>query len=199
MNPTTFIEGTYGFIRNQLAGGGVDRRHPCTGGILVNDVGEPADEPAGLSAALPECGRRRSALLRLRRAERSEPGLVGRHAGSTCRRRSAGAAAMQGTAGVGDLPGPPNQLFPGFLNINRTQDVAISLTKVCGRAHDARPGFYNNHSFKAQNTGAGGVANLGFQGYVELRQRHQQRPRHRLRLRQRGGRRLHAVPPAGRS
>jgi hypothetical protein len=29
-------------------------------------------------------------------------------------------------------------------------------------------GFYNNHSFKAQNTGAGGVANLGFQGYVNF-------------------------------
>ena len=31
-----------------------------------------------------------------------------------------------------------------------------------------KAGFYNNHSFKAQNTGAGGVANLGFQGYVNF-------------------------------
>ena len=68
---------------------------------------------------------------------------------------------------MGALPGPPNQLFPGFLNINRTQDVAISLTKVWG-AHTIKAGFYNNHSFKAQNTGAGGVANLGFQGYVNF-------------------------------
>ena len=74
---------------------------------------------------------------------------------------------MQGTAGVGALPGPPNQVFPGFLNINRTQDVAISLTKVAGRTR-CKAGFYNNHSFKAQNTGAGGVANLGFQGYVNF-------------------------------
>src|SRR5438093_6107836 len=28
--------------------------------------------------------------------------------------------------------------------------------------------FYNNHSFKAQNTGAGGLANLTFQGYVNF-------------------------------
>ena len=76
-------------------------------------------------------------------------------------------ADADGTAGVGDLPGPPNQLFPGFLNINRTQDVAISLTKVWG-AHTSKAGFYNNHSFKAQNTGAGGVPNLGFQGYVNF-------------------------------
>ena len=74
---------------------------------------------------------------------------------------------IQGTAGVGALPGPPNQVYPGFLNINRTQDVAISLTKVSG-GHTLKAGFYNNHSFKAQNTGAGGVANLGFQGYVNF-------------------------------
>src|SRR5205823_4923313 len=74
---------------------------------------------------------------------------------------------IQGTAGVGALPGPPNQVFPGFLNINRTQDVAISLTKVKS-THSLKAGFYNNHSFKAQNTGAGGVANLGFQGYVNF-------------------------------
>ncbi len=62
---------------------------------------------------------------------------------------------------------PPNQRYPGWLNINRTQDVAISLTKVAGR-HTFKGGFYNNHSFKAQNTGAGGVANLTFQGYVNF-------------------------------
>src|SRR4029453_8575740 len=74
---------------------------------------------------------------------------------------------IQGTQGVGALPGPPNQVYPGFLNINRTQDVAISLTKVWG-PHTSKAGFYNNHSFKAQNTGAGGVPNLGFQGYVDF-------------------------------
>ncbi len=73
---------------------------------------------------------------------------------------------IQGAAGVGAVPGPPNQVF-GVLNINRTQDVAISLTKVWG-AHTSKMGFYNNHSFKAQNTGGGGVLNLGFQGYVNF-------------------------------
>ena len=51
--------------------------------------------------------------------------------------------------------------------INRTQDVAISLTRVAGR-HTFKGGFYNNHSFKAQNVGAGGIANLSFQGYVDF-------------------------------
>ena len=41
------------------------------------------------------------------------------------------------------------------------------MTKVAGR-HTVKTGFYNNHSFKAQNTGAGGLANLSFQGYVNF-------------------------------
>ena len=93
---------------------------------------------------------------------------------------------------------PPNQRYPGWLNINRTQDVAISLTKVAGR-HTIKAGFYNNHSFKAQNTGAGGVANLGFQGYVNFGNDTNNAARHRLRLRQRGGGRVHAVPAGSRS
>jgi hypothetical protein len=62
---------------------------------------------------------------------------------------------------------PPNQRYPGWLNINRTQDFAVSLTKVAGR-HTMKGGFYNNHSFKAQNVGAGGIANLSFQGFVDF-------------------------------
>ena len=55
INPTTFLEGTYGFIRNELA----ERQR--TGGILMNDVVEPPEEPAGLPAAVSGRGRGRSA------------------------------------------------------------------------------------------------------------------------------------------
>ena len=72
---------------------------------------------------------------------------------------------------------PPQQRYPGWLNINRTQDVAISLTKVMGR-HTFKGGFYNNHSFKAQNVGAGGIAEPDVPGIRELRQRREQRARH---------------------
>src|SRR5438093_3006606 len=34
--------------------------------------------------------------------------------------------------------------------------------------HTFKAGGYNNHSFKAQNTGAGGIANLTFQGFVNF-------------------------------
>jgi hypothetical protein len=38
---------------------------------------------------------------------------------------------------------------------------------VAGR-HTLKAGFYNNHSYKAQNVGAGGIANLTFQGFVDF-------------------------------
>ena len=59
------------------------------------------------------------------------------------------------------------QRYPGWLNINRTQDIALSLTKIAGR-HTFKGGFYINHRYKAQNVGAGGIANLSFQGYVNF-------------------------------
>jgi len=64
---------------------------------------------------------------------------------------------------------PPNITFPGFLNINRTNDVSVSLTKVVNR-HTLKTGFYLNHSYKAQNTGAGGGSAQAFQGIVNFEQ-----------------------------
>ncbi|PYR08099.1 MAG: hypothetical protein DMG00_15730, partial [Acidobacteria bacterium] len=172
VNNSTFLEGTYGFIRNQLAGGGsiggVGAALP--GGILVNDAANRLTSLAGFPLLYPDAGvvdPRYYAFTTLNDLNPvwfdgtriNLPPAFGW--GSRI------VPTQTGTAGVGDLPGPPNQLFPGFLNINRTQDVAISLTKVWG-SHTSKAGFYNNHSFKAQNTGAGGVPNLGFQGYVNF-------------------------------
>src|SRR5436190_2563849 len=168
MNSSTFIEATYGFIRNQLAGGG-SIGATLTGGILVNPTANLSSLP-GFPLLYPDAGvvdPRYYAFTTLNDLNPSWfdgtkitlPPAFGW--GSRI------VPTQTGTAGVGDLPGPPNQLFPGFLNINRTQDVAVSLTKVWG-GHTSKAGFYNNHSFKAQNTGAGGVPNLGFQGYVNF-------------------------------
>lgn len=65
---------------------------------------------------------------------------------------------------------PPSIGFPEFLNINRTNDVSISLTKVAGR-HTFKTGFYLNHSYKAQNRGSASVsAQQAFQGVVDFGQ-----------------------------
>ena len=76
---------------------------------------------------------------------------------------------------------PPNQRYPGWLNINRTQDFAVSLTKVMGR-HTMKAGFYNNHSFKAQNTAP--AAASASRARLNFGNDTQQPARHRLRLRQ---------------
>ncbi len=65
---------------------------------------------------------------------------------------------------------PPNISFPEFLNINRTNDVSISLTRVQG-AHTLKAGFYLNHSYKAQNRGSAATsAQQAFQGVVDFGQ-----------------------------
>ena len=69
---------------------------------------------------------------------------IGTVRASRWRRPSRGAAASANS--------PDNIPFPGFLNMNRTNDVSISLTKVAGR-HTIKTGFYNTHSYKAQQRG----------------------------------------------
>jgi hypothetical protein len=46
--------------------------------------------------------------------------------------------------------GPPSIEFPADLNLNRTQDVSISVTKLAG-SHTLKAGFYINHSYKVEN------------------------------------------------
>jgi hypothetical protein len=151
INPTTFLEGTYGFIRNQLAGGG-------SGGILVNDSSNRLNGLADFPLLYPDAGVVDQRYYAYGVMQDLNPVWW-----------DGQRINLPPTFGWGSRIGaaPPNQQFPGFLNINRTQDVAVSVTKVAGR-HTMKAGFYNNHSYKAQNTGAGGVANLGFQGFVNF-------------------------------
>jgi hypothetical protein len=168
MNSSTFIEGTYGFIRNQLAGG-ASIGSTLTGGILVNPTANLSTLP-GFPLLYPNAGVVDERYYAFTVLNQLKPTWFD---GSRINLPPAFGwgtrivPTQTATGGVGDLPGPPNQVFPGFLNINRTQDVAVSLTKVWG-AHTSKAGFYNNHSFKAQNTGAGGVPFLGFQGFVNF-------------------------------
>ena len=151
MNPTTFLEGTYGFIRNELTGGN-------EGGVLVNESSNRLTAMPNFPILYENAGDVDSRYYATEVMEDTAPPFWD---GSRLN--------LPPTFGWGNRIGtpPPNQRYPGWLNINRTQDVAISLTKVVGR-HTMKGGFYNNHSFKAQNTGAGGVANLSFQGFVNF-------------------------------
>jgi hypothetical protein len=149
-NPTTFVEATYGSIKNELAGGG-------SGGILVNDSANRLNGLSDLPLIYPDAGVVDTRYYQLDALRRT------------------GAIYFDGTrvnlpptfswgSRIGSAP--PNQQYPGWLNVNKTQDFAVSLTKVSGR-HTIKAGVYNNHSFKAQNVGAGG-GGASFQGAINF-------------------------------
>jgi outer membrane receptor protein involved in Fe transport len=154
INPTTFLEGTYGFTRNELTGGNEN-------GVLVNETANRLSAAGGLAnfpLLYPNAGVVDERYYAYEVMQDLNPVFW-----------DGAKLNLPPVFGWGNRIGaaPPNQRYPGWLNINRTQDVAFSLTKVMGR-HTVKAGFGNNHSFKAQNTGAGGLANLTFQGFVNF-------------------------------
>ena len=159
LSPTTFLEGTYGFIRNELAGGNEN-------GVLVNESANRLTSMPGFPLLYNDAGAVPSDSYAFEVMQDLHPDFWDGNSINLPPNFGWG-SRIQGNAGTCGAPGPPCQRYPGWLNINRTQDVAISLTKVAGR-HTFKGGFYNNHSFKAQNVGAGGIANLTFQGYVNF-------------------------------
>jgi Carboxypeptidase regulatory-like domain len=151
LSPKTFLEGTYGFIRNELTGGN-------EGGVLVNDAANRLTSMPNFPLLYNDAGVLDSRYYDQAQAEKFSPVFW-----------DGKSINLPPTFNWGSRIGsaPPNQRYPGWWNINRTQDVAVSFTQLAGR-HTLKAGFYNNHSFKAQNTGAGGVQNLSFQGFVNF-------------------------------
>jgi len=145
ISPTTFLEGTYGMIQNELAGGNEN-------GILVNESANRLSSMPGFPLIYPNAGVLPTESYGYKVLEAQNPPFW-----------DGTSANLPPVFNWGSRIGtpPPNQRYPGWLNINKTQDVAISLTKVAGR-HTFKGGFYNNHSYKAQNTG------ITFQGTVDF-------------------------------
>jgi len=157
ISPRTFISGTYGTIKNQLAGG--------------NEGGIPVDASSNRLTALPTFPELYP------NAGQMNTGYYGYQVLQSFKAPfySNGTLNMNPLFGWGSLittnvcstPAPACQRYPGWLNVNHTQDVAADVTHIQG-THTFKAGFYLNHSYKAQNTGAGGIANLTFQGYVDF-------------------------------
>ncbi|MEO8484411.1 MAG: carboxypeptidase regulatory-like domain-containing protein, partial [Acidobacteriota bacterium] len=150
INSTTFFEATYGSIKNELAGGG-------SGGILTNDSSSRLNGLADFPLIYPNAGKVTAGSYQETALNALSPLWY-----------TNGTVNLPPSFGWGGLIGaaPPNQQYPGWLNVNKTQDFAASLTKVAGH-HTMKAGFYNNHSFKAQNTGAGGLG-VDFAGNVNF-------------------------------
>ena len=157
-SPTTFLEATYGRAGNQLAACGPTPSFCNQTAVPVNDISNLNN--AGLSG-LPLLFPEASVLNKDYYAyciltEASVPFFDGnrilRAPNFSWGNRVVAAANNQGA--------PPNINFPGFLNINTTQDVVISLTKVKG-SHTFKTGFYNSHSLKRENNVQGAADNFG--------------------------------------
>ena len=150
LSSTMFLEGTFGRAWNQLAG--------C-GGLPVNSVSDArTGGPGGFPVPLSARQRDQSGLLRVRHAELSRARRTGTDRGSgRCRALPGAIGSVETTARARR----PMSCYPGFLNVNRTKDLSVSLTKVAGR-HNFKTGFYQTHSLKRENGGAATVAGNNF-------------------------------------
>jgi hypothetical protein len=145
VSPKTFIEGTYGRIMNELAGGNEN-------GILQNEESNRLKSLKDFPLLYPDAGVLPPESYGYKMMELTKPPFWDG--------KSMNLPPVFGWGGrIGAAP--PQQRYPGWLNINRTQDVAISMTHITGR-HTIKGGYYLNHSYKAQNTGVGFQGNVNF-------------------------------------
>jgi hypothetical protein len=143
--PTTFIEATYGHAQNELTGCGLAQGGTgptfCANGFAMNDVANRNNAGlGGLPYLFPDANIIDPTYYAYEALQGVKPVIWD------------GTRIIMGpsyTWGNRIANAPPNTPFPGFLNINATDDISISLTKVWGR-HTLKSGFYNTHSFKAQ-------------------------------------------------
>ena len=145
LGPTMFLEGTWGRSANEQAGCALTGTPQfCTGALPMNPISNRID--AGLGALpylFPDATILNPDYYAYGVMNRVKPPIWD---GT----RLQMAPGFTWTGRVANSP--PNQPFASFLNVNRTWDLSISLTKVAGR-HTMKTGFYNTHSYKAQQRG----------------------------------------------
>ena len=164
LNPTTFIEATYGRAGNELAACGPTPSFCNNTAVPTNDISNLNNAGlGGLPLLFPEA----SVLNKDYYAysiltEANVPFFDGTRDPASAE-LLVGQSRRRGTRPRG---APPNINFPGFLNINTTQDVVASLTKVMGR-HTMKTGFYNSHSLKRENNVQGAADNFGTLNFAQ--------------------------------
>ena len=133
-NPTTFLEATYGHSQNELTGCGLAQGGTgptfCQNGFAMNPIGNRFNAGLGnIPFLFPD-------------ANVIDPSYYAFEALSGVNppnfvdgRVVVPPSFTWGSRVSNNNPNyaPPNTPFPGFLNINATDDISISLTKVAGR------------------------------------------------------------------
>ncbi len=150
INPSTFLEATFGRAQNSLTGCALAQANTgpnfCRSAFPVNDIANLNNAGlAGLPMLFPNAGVINPNYFAFEALQGVKPVIW------DGTRVSMPPAFAWGSRVSSTTPNyaPPNTPFPGYLNINKTNDLSISLTKVTGR-HTLKGGFYNTHSFKAQ-------------------------------------------------
>ena len=158
INASTFLEGTYGRAGNQLAG--------C-GGLPVNDVSDARTTGlANFPLLFPDANVINPDYYAYEILQSQQPAYWDGTRLFKVPAFSWGNRVVAATGGGNTAMGPPpSVVYPGFININTTQDVAINLTKVMGR-HTFKTGYYNNHSLKRENNVLGGT-NFGTVNFTQ--------------------------------
>lgn len=147
LSSTMFLEGSVGRSGNQLAGCGLAGVVTfCTSALPMNDISNRINAGLGnLPALFPDANVLNPDYYAHGVMENMKPPMW-----DGARLQMPPNFTWGGRVSNSTPPySPPNQPFPGFLNINTTKDVSISVTKLAGR-HALKAGFYNTHSFKAQ-------------------------------------------------
>ena len=156
-SPTMFIEGTYGHSQNELTGCALAQANTgptfCQSAFPMNPGANRNKAGLGsLPFLFPDAGVIDPSYYAFKALDSVKPTIW-----------ENGRVSMPPVFQWGNrvTNSPPNIPFPGFLNINSTDDASISLTKVQGR-HTLKTGFYNTHSYKAQQRqGWAGTLNFG--------------------------------------
>ena len=135
-SPTLFLEGTYGFIQNQLGSPIIsEASNRCNVGLC------------DIPLLFPEAG-----------------AVDPRYYNPTVLEDIQSPMFVNGrimlppsfTWGNRIANQPPNLIYPAFLNLNRTHNVNVTATKVAGR-HAFKSGFYWFSAYKAENLGITGA------------------------------------------
>jgi hypothetical protein len=158
---TMFIEGTYGRSRNELAGCALAQTNTgpnfCKNAIPMSPSSNRNN--VGLSALpllFPNANVLNPSYYAAQALDRMNPAPPAWVNGDFVKPPTFAWGSRVGNA-------PPNIPFPSYFNVNATQDLSLSLTKVMGH-HTIKSGFFNTHSYKAeQATGFDSFGALNFQ------------------------------------
>jgi hypothetical protein len=163
LNPTMFLEGTVGHSQNELTGcaPGQNNTSPvfCTSAIpeaaLSNAVNAGLGDLPRLFGGVTSNGvplssnYYASTVLQAMKPPMFQNGVMLKTPNFTF-----GPGSATGSGHIAFANAPPNSPFAGYLNKNSTYDISTSLTKVAGD-HTFKAGFYNTHSWKAQQQNSG--------------------------------------------